>query len=227
MNRSAPFLKALLGVGLAALATMASPLAIAEPPPPVAEPPLPVDVALKDAPSPHRTLTVEWNPLALFIDRFSVNVVVVPGDHHALVVSPFYTWASTAAYGTAIDSNGNSLGYTLNVLAQTFHGFGGEVGYRYYLDKGGPRGLFVGPSVLLAAITATAGDGNQTQFLDFGLAADVGYEALLAGEIAVSVGAGVQYTMTSKSIPDQQLPAAIYANNALRPRLLLSMGYGF
>jgi hypothetical protein len=227
MNRSATFRRMLLGVGLAALAATASRPVMAQPSPPVAEPSLPVDVALKETPPPHRTLAVEWNPLALFIDRFSVNVVVAPGDHHALVVSPFYTWASTVPYGTNIDSNGNSLGYTLNVLAQRFHGFGGELGYRYYVDKGGPRGLFVGPSVLLAAITATAGDGNQTQFLDVGLAADVGYEALLADEIAISVGAGVQYTMTSKSIPDQQLPAAVYANSALRPRLLLAVGYGF
>jgi hypothetical protein len=232
MNRSS-LPRLLAGVAFAAVATTASRGALAEPPPAVAEPPLPVDVALKEAPSPHRTLTVEWNPLALFIDRFSVDVVVVPGDHHALVVSPFYTWANTVPYATGIDSNGGQLvdaggsPYTLNVLAQTFHGFGGELGYRYYLDKGGPRGFFVGPSLILAAITATAGNGSQTSFLDFGLAADVGYEALIADEIAVSVGTGVQYTRTSKSIPDQQLPAAIYANNALRPRLLLSLGYGF
>jgi hypothetical protein len=188
---------------------------------------MPVDVTLKEAPSPHRTLTIEWNPLSLFIDRFSVNVVLVPGDHHGVVLSPFYTWASTTPYATAIDSNGNPLGYTLNVLEQTFHGFGGELGYRYYLDKGGPRGFFLGPSLILAAITATAGNGSQTSFLDFGLAADAGYEALLADKIAVSVGVGVQYTTPNKSIPDQQLPASIYANSAVHPRLLLSMGYAF
>jgi len=219
MNRSS-LPRLLVGVAFAATSATASRAAIADPP-------LPVDVALNEAPSPHRTLTVEWNPLALFIDRFGVDVVVVPGDHHALVVSPFYTWANTQPYATNIDSSGNSLGYTLNVLAQTFHGFGGELGYRYYLDKGGPRGLFVGPSVLLAAITATAGNGSQTQFLDFGLAADVGYEALIDDRIAVSVGAGVQYVTPSKSIPEQQLPASIYANSAVQPRLLLSMGYAF
>jgi hypothetical protein len=215
------------------VATTASRDAVADPPPPIAEPPLPVDVVLSEAPSPHRTLTVEWNPLALFIDRFSVDVVLVPGDHHALVVSPFYTWSNTQPYATGIDANGNPLvnasgnPYTLNVLAQTFHGFGGELGYRYYFDKGGARGFFLGPSLILAAITATAGNGSQTPFLDFGLAGDVGYEALLADRIAVSVGVGVQYTTPNKSIPDQQLPASIYANSAVQPRLLLSMGYAF
>ncbi len=216
----------LVGVALAAVSATASCAAIAEPS-------LPVDVALNETPSPHRTLTLEWNPLALFIDRFGVDVVVVPGDHHAMVVSPFYTWANTTAYATGIDSNGNPLvnasgePYVLNVLKQTFHGFGGELGYRYYLDKGGPRGLFVGPSLLLAAMTATAGNGSQTQYLDFGIAADVGYEALIADKIAISMGAGVQYATPSKSIPEQQLPASIYANSAVQPRLLLSMGYAF
>jgi hypothetical protein len=219
MNRPSLLLKLLSSVGVAAAATTASPGARAEPPPP--------DVALHDAPSPHRVLTVEWNPLALFVDRFSLNAVLVPGDHHALVFSPFYTWANTVPYATGIDANGNPLPYVLNVLPQTFHGFGGELGYRYYLDRGGPRGFFVGPSVLLGAITATAGNGSQTSFLDYGVAADAGYEALLADTIAVSVGAGVQYTRTSESIPDQQLPASIYANDGVHPRLLLSFGYAF
>jgi hypothetical protein len=221
MNRSS----LLLSVVFCATATTAAQAAMAEPPP---ESPPPPDVVLHEAPSPHRTLTLEWNPLALFIDRFSVNAVLAPGDHHALVLSPFYTWANTVPYATGIDANGNPLpGGTLNVLAQTFHGFGGELGYRYYFDLGGPRGIFIGPSLILAAITATAGNGSQTSFADFGLAADVGYEALLADTIAVSVGAGAQYAWPSKSIPDQQLPASIYANKGVQPRLLLSLGYAF
>jgi hypothetical protein len=193
----------------------------------------PVDVSLHDAAPAHRLLTVEWNPLALVIDRFSLSVVVAPRDHHALVLSPFYTWASTAGYATSIDANGNPITdangnqVTLNVLSQTFKGFGGELGYRYYFDRGGPRGFFLGPSLLLASITATAGNGSQTSFVDFGVAADAGFEALIADTVAVSVGAGVQYSTPSKSIPDQQLPASIVANSTVLPRLLLSVGYAF
>jgi hypothetical protein len=226
MKRSSLLQKLLLGVGLAATVMTGARVAGADVPPPVVETP-PPDVALHEAPSPHRVLTIEWNPLALFIDRFSVDVVVVPGDHHALVLSPFYTWANTVPYATGIDANGSPLPNTLNVLKQTFHGFGGELGYRYYFDRGGPRGFFVGPSFLLAAITATAGNGSKTSFLDLGLAADAGYEALVANTIAITVGAGVQYSGPTKSIPDQQLPASIYANSAVNPRLLLSLGYAF
>ncbi len=213
------------GAGIAATAATAR-AANADAPPPV-------DVVLREAPPPHRTFTVEWNPLALFIDRVSADVVVAPGDHHALVVSPFYTWSSTTPYATGIDAAGKPLvdaqgnAYTLNVLSQSFKGFGGELGYRYYFAKGGPRGFFAGPSVLLASITGTAGNGTETSFLDLGIAGDAGYEALVADAIAISVGVGVQYTFTTKSIPDQQLPASIYANNAFQPRLLLSMGYAF
>lgn len=196
----------------------------AEQPPPAATP---VDVALKEAPSVHRTVTIEWNPLALFIDRFSLNVVVVPGDHHAVVLSPFYTWANTAEYSTGLDAQGNMLGYTLSVPSQTFKGFGGELGYRYYAGTGGPRGFFAGPSFLLDAITATAYNGAQTNFSGYGLAVDAGYQALVADAVSVSVGAGAQYMFTSKSIPSQQLPASIYANERLYPRLLLSFGYAF
>jgi hypothetical protein len=226
MNRFPVPMKPLACVGLVAFAVTGARVALADPEPSV-------DVTIAEVPPTHRAVSLEWNPLALFLDRFSVNLVVVPRDHHALVVSPFYTWANTVPYATGIDANGNQLmsaagtPYTLNVLAQTFHGFGGELGYRYYFARGGPRGLFLGPSILLGDITATAGNGSETSFLDYGIAADAGYEALVADRVAVAVGAGVQYARTSKSIPDQQLPASIYANDAVHPRLLLSLGYAF
>ncbi|HXX66302.1 MAG TPA: hypothetical protein VEK07_03920 [Polyangiaceae bacterium] len=185
----------------------------------------PVDVKLTATPPPHRTLTVEWNPVALVISRVMIPIVVVPADHHALVVSPYYTWASTVPYATGIDAEGAQLPNTLNVLSQSFHGYGAELGYRYYLDKGGPRGFFAGPSLILSAITAKAGNGSETSFADLGGAVDIGYEALVANTIAITLGGGVQYTAPTKSIPTQQWPASIYANDGVRPRLLVSVGY--
>src|SRR5580658_174383 len=102
----------LLSVVFCATPLTAAPVAAAEPAPAESMPP--PDVALHEQPSPHRTLTLEWNPLSLFIDRFSINAVLVPGDHHALILSPFYTWANTVAYGTGLDANGNGMP-TLNV----------------------------------------------------------------------------------------------------------------
>jgi hypothetical protein len=186
----------------------------------------PVDVELKETPPPHRTLTIDWNPLAMFVDRFSIDAVIAPGDHHALVVTGFYTWASTAEFSTSLDAQGNQLGHTLSVPSQSFKGFGGEIGYRYYGGRGGARGFFGGPSFLIDSITArNSYSGDETSFMGYGIAGDVGYEAIVGDTVAVTIGAGLQYTFTSKSIPPQQLPASIVANERLYPRLLLSFGY--
>ncbi len=189
----------------------------------VAEPPPPVDVVIHDAPHSRRILAIEWNPLPLFtIGKLSANVVFVPVDHHALVLSPFYAWTSTAPIYIFDDA-----GTPTQLPEQKFKGFGGEIGYRYYFGEGGPRGFFVGPSLILASFTATAADASKTHFFDVGVAADAGYEVLIADNVALSLGGGLQYVATTKSIPDQQFPARIYANSGLRPRVLASVGWAF
>jgi hypothetical protein len=218
----------LLSVMLFAAAAVTARKAVAEPPPPV-------DVVIHEAPPPRRVLSIEWNPLALIIGKWlSVNLVVAPIDHHALVLSPFYASTTTVPICVVSDSGAQSPDCMASISVpavklpkQTFSGFGGELGYRYYVGLGGPRGLFAGPSLLIASMTAKAADGSETQFLDYGLAADIGYEALVADRIALTLGGGVQYTTTNKSLPNQQLPAAIYANGGVRPRLLVALGYAF
>ena len=182
-----------------------------------------VDVVVHDAPPPRRYVAIAWNPLALLtIGKLSADVVVAPFAHHALVLSPFY--ASTTTVPIAVfDDRGNGT----QLAAQRFRGYGGELGYRYYSGDGGLRGLFVGPSLIVGAFEATAGDGDKTSFLDVGLAADIGYQALVADRVALGIGAGAQYVMTTESLPEQQLPSRLYANSGLRPRLLFSLGWAF
>jgi hypothetical protein len=189
----------------------------------MAEPEAAVDVVVRDPPPPRRVVCIEWNPLPLFtIGKASADVVVVPVEHHALVLSPFYSWTKTVPI-YVIDDAGNAT----QLPEQKFAGFGGEVGYRYYAGDGGPRGFFVGPSLILASFEATADDGTKTSFLDFGLAADAGYQMLVADRVALGLGGGVQYLWTTKSIPDQQFPSRIYANRGLAPRVLASLGWAF
>ena len=204
------------------LATMltAAPNATADPPPPV-------DVVLREPSPPQRLVTLEWNPLALIVGKVSANVVVVPIDHHALVLSPFYARTTTAPIYVVDPTMTNPTMPSIQLPQQTFEGFGGEIGYRYYLGQGGPRGFFAGPSFIIASMKATAQDSSQLTFWDYGLAVDVGYEALIGDRVALALGGGAQYVATSKSIPDQQLPAAVYANSAVRPRVLVSLGYAF
>jgi hypothetical protein len=182
-----------------------------------------VDVVIHDTPPPHRLVVVEWNPLPLLaIGKLSANVIVTPADHHALVLSAFYSSTTTVPL-YVFDGAGNPR----QVPEQTFAGFGGELGYRYYWAKGGPRGFFVGPSFVFGSFTAKAQDGTKTPYLDYGLAGDAGYQMIVADRVALSLGGGVQYVATSKSIPDQQFPAWVYANSRVSPRLLMSVGWAF
>jgi hypothetical protein len=226
MSEYSPVSKVLMAVGVAVGTTVAR-AAVAEPPPPV-------DVVLHDAPPPRRIVAIEWNPLALIIGKWvSVDVVIAPINHHSIVLSPFYASTTTAPICVVTDSGSTTsncgiMGPPSAMLPQqTFEGFGGEIGYRYYWGHAGPRGAFVGPSLVLASMTAKAQDGSHTSFWDYGFAADAGYEALVADRVALTLGGGVQYTLASKSIPNQQLPAAIYANSGVRPRLLASLGVAF
>jgi hypothetical protein len=219
MSRYSPVLKWLAAVGIAGMSANAR-VASAEPPPPAETP---VDVVVREPPPPRRLVTVEWNPLPLLImGKASANVVVVPVDHHALVINPFYTSTTTAPIWVT-DSQGNQT----VAPQQSFKGFGGEIGYRYYIGQGGPRGFFAGPSFIIASMTATAQNGSETSFFDYGLALDVGYELLVADAVAISLGAGAQYVTQSKSIPNQQYPSDVYANTKLLPRALLSIGWAF
>ncbi|HWU86378.1 MAG TPA: hypothetical protein VN253_03860 [Kofleriaceae bacterium] len=187
-----------------------------------AELPPAVDVVVHEEPPPRRILAIEWNPLPLLIDKLSANIVFVPVAHHAIVLGPCYVSTTTKPIYVFDDSmNATQL------PRQRFRGFGGELGYRYYFGEAGPRGLFLGPSLILATFTAKAQDGGETPYTYYGVAADVGFQMLVADSVSLSLGGGLQYAGTSKQIPNQQLPASIYANGAVRPRLLASIGWAF
>lgn len=181
-----------------------------------------VDVTLHETPPPRRIVSIEFNPLPLIIGKVSASLVIVPVDHHALTLTPFYISATSQPIYIF-----NDQGPEAQLPQQTFSGFGGELGYRYYTGLGGPRGFFVGPSLILASMNAKAQNAVTTGYLDWGLAADVGYEMLLADNLAVSLGAGIQYTNATKSIPDQQFPLDYYANSRVAPRALASIGWAF
>ncbi len=189
-----------------------------------AEPPGPVDVAIHDQPPPQRYVVVAWNPVPAFtIGKASFDVVITPFSHHALILSPFYATTTTQPI-VVQDAAGNPVA---RLPQQTFQGFGGEIGYRYYSGRGGPRGFFAGPSFLIGAFDAIAQDQSKTSYVSFGGALDVGFSTLIADRLALAFGAGAQYTVNDKSIPNQQFPASIYANGGLRPRVLLALGVAF
>ncbi len=189
----------------------------------LAAPEAAVDVVIRDPPPPRRRFVIAWNPLPSFtLGKLSLDVVIAPVDHHALIVSPFYAWTSTAAIYVFDDA-----GKPTQLAAQKFQGGGAELGYRYYFGRGGPRGFYLGPSLILAGFNATAGNGSETRFFDYGVAADVGYQMLIADRFSLSVGGGIQYLRQDRAIPPQQFPAKVYANTGVLPRLLLALGCAF
>jgi hypothetical protein len=188
----------------------------------IAEPEPPVDVVIPETPPPRRIVVLGWNPLSLVLGKASFDVVVVPRDHHGLILSPFYASTSTEPIFVFDD-----MGNPRQLAKQTFSGFGGELGYRYYFDELGPRGFFMGPSLIVGWFTAQAGDGSQTAFLQYGAAVDVGYQTLIADRLSLTLGGGLEVVATNKSIPQQQFPARFYANFGVLPRLLLSVGWAF
>jgi hypothetical protein len=187
----------------------------------LAEPEPAVDVVIQDEP-PRRILTIEWQPVPLITGKAIANIVIAPVDHHALVLSPAYVSTETAAI-YIYDDAGNPT----QLPKQTFKGFRGELGYRYYFGKGGPRGFFLGPSAVLSPLTATAQDGSKTNFLNYGIAADIGYQALVADRVSLTLGGGAEYTWNNKTIPNQQYPSNLYANGGVHPRLIFSLGCAF
>lgn len=185
-----------------------------------------VDVRLALEPPVRRHAAIVVNPLALVVGKLSADLVVIPVDHHALVVNAFYFGATTAPI-YVFDASGAAM----QLPEQRFAGGGVELGYRYYRGLGGPRGLFIGPSLVLASIKEhqlpPTGDDSSFRFTDIGVAVDVGYQVLVTDQITLAIGAGVQALATSRSIPAQQFPAKVYANGGVLPRLLLSAGWAF
>ena len=171
--------------------------------------------AVLDGPLPAgKRAVLETNLVSPIVGLWGVSLELMPAEHHALVLSGAFvhgTRSSNPQVQPALD------------------GFGFEVGYRQYSGRRGPRGLFAGPSLLLGGYRLSPPDSATASNVDLfsvGGAFDVGYQAIV-GDVAIALGAGVQYTHPSKDVPLLAYPATIYANGGLRPRALVSIGYAF
>ncbi len=164
----------------------------------------------------YNPFAIEVNPLGLFVGgRLSFNAEWAPAVHHALVVSPYFvhTTADIAVSGNATTS-------------QAFTGVGGELGYRYYTGHRGMNGIFVGPSLIAGVYNAGLPNGNQP-FTNIGIAADVGVQDVFWNHLIVGGGIGVEYLSVSHDFGDLPTGPSTIASSGVKPRLLLSAGYGF
>jgi len=173
------------------------------------------------APKPFKSFAVELNPLAAAIGRYSLQAEWLPAEHHAIVVNPHFDHVSA---DVSQSLNGTSLSYS-----ESFTGFGGELGYRFYTGSKGANGFFAGPSIVVAKYSTSIGDQSGSSFTSVGGAFDVGGQWIIGPGVVVGFGAGLQYTSVSLDGSTDGLPltAAIIAGGGVRPRALMTVGYAF
>jgi hypothetical protein len=151
-----------------------------------------------------RAFSLRFNPLALFVGRASVDFEWLFLPHHALVVSPHLTLAR---------DRGTLPAYATGFAGDRATGVGVELGYHHFMTgTSAPEGVFFGPSLLL---DSTRPAPNVDRFTSYGLAFDVGYQAIVGPGFTMSAGGGLLAIGTS----GQSLK--------LSPRLLFGVGWTF
>lgn len=166
------------------------------------------------------------NPLSFVVKRLSVQLELVPTEHHALTINPFAVWGSRN-YST--DGQAYDLG--------TQHGLGGEIGYRYYTGTRGPNGFFFGPSLIFATYWGSGGEPNAPDgwfthkpvtYSTVGGAFDAGAQFIVGPGVTLGFGAGAYYfppTSKTDSVDALIEGRGGLGNSGFFPRLLASVGY--
>jgi hypothetical protein len=173
-----------------------------------AQPAAPADpphVAPAPPPERFRPVALTVNPLSWFFTKFGVNAEVLPAPHHAIVVSPYVQpWMR------------DDLQATKSLT------FAGEVGYHYYVGSRGTDGVFLGPSIMAAHETVSAGSATG-----LGLAFDVGGQYLGPSGFTAGAGIGLAYMASLASLPSTQKDEMVTPMNHATLRLLATIGYAF
>ncbi len=169
-----------------------------------------------DGTGSYRPFALEWNPLGLIIGgRVCIQAEWAPVTHHVILFNPFFVH-TTADVNTGADTTAH----------QAFTGGGAELGYRYYTGHRGMNGFFIGPSFIAGAYNAALQDSSET-FTTFGVALDVGVQAIVANHLVLGGGVGIEYLNVSHDFGDLPTAPSQIAITGVKPRLLFSAGYGF
>jgi hypothetical protein len=165
------------------------------------------------------------NPLNFIIGRYGFNFEYQPVLHHGLILTPHYDSVNADVTGVCSGTNGTLSTCTYK---DSFSGFGGELGYRFYTGDKGFNGFFVSPQFLLAAYKSHGegliGTAQDVSFTSLGWALDFGGQAQI-GSFIIGGGGGFQYTKISKDFTDLPFAAAVVAGGGWRPRVLLNIGF--
>jgi hypothetical protein len=177
-------------------------------------------------------LAIAANPLALLVGRYSAQAEVRPSERLGIVVNPYAADHAQTFQGNGVDYDSSQV-VTLGVT-----GFGAEAGPRFYSSGAAVSG-FLGPSLLVGRFVFTRSDQGVPQtpqhFWRGGIAIDGGLRVDTTIGFLFEVGGGLEYTIGS---PDMSCPMPAQSSlcvtdeelaygSGLRPRILLSVGWGF
>lgn len=161
---------------------------------------------------PFHPLALTLNPLSLLLGRYGLNVEYVFVPHHGVILNP-YGWFSSAEAGSVKSSYTN---------------YGAELGYHFYSGTNGASGFFVGPSALYMTATATTEAGGakaEVNFSAYGLAVDLGGQAVTKAGFTIGAGVGVMYLKTSTT---SNLASGTFLKwDGVLPRFLFTIGWSF
>ena len=198
-----------------AVAPVVSPARVSSEPATAAE--LPPETPGKPSRNRVRHHVLDANPLALGYARLSLDYEIFPAVHHSISLGAHAQFLYALLGSSATD---------------TFTGYGGELGYRFYSGSRGPDGFFVGASFSAGryhgAESLTLGSfgtvTNETSFSSYAGAADLGWSFLVGTRMRIAIGGGCQYTRASEDNIHGSI-ARLIGETGVRPRILFALGW--
>jgi hypothetical protein len=220
-----------INVSLVVVASMlSSAVALAQSSPPASETPAPTaapakiePVATQSAPAAQvakgpefKRFHVSLNPLGIAIlGRYGANLEFLPAPHHAIQLYPYFGLSSAGDEATG---------------KSTYTNFGGELAYRFYSNRSGAEGFFVGPFVAYnnsSISTKKTGVADASGTLSyFGAGIDIGGQAMIGPGITLGAGFGLQYLKASTSGTAGATSATLKFEGII-PRFLSTIGFAF
>jgi hypothetical protein len=150
------------------------------------------------------------NPLAFLLGRFGGDV-------------EYLAFKSIALVGNL---HGDSSAVVTSTSNNSYVGFGGEAGIRFYPASSSIFGFFVGPS-LVAGWYSVNYYGYGYGFPDVGFAVDAGGKANVGGSMFVAGGGGVQSLYTGHYPKDVANIVTFVLGPGWAPRALFTFGWTF
>jgi hypothetical protein len=174
--------------------------------------------AVRDRPSAEeqswrfRPLALTVNPLTLLFGRVGANVEVLPVEHHAIMLNPYFSNVSLETAETKTE----------------YFSWGGELGYHFYTGKKGANGFFVGPSFVFTRTRATAecvsvgcNTDPEVAFTTYGAALDLGGQHVFDNGVTLGGGGGIMYLKSSAEADGD----TVLQFQGVVPRVLFTVGY--